>query len=66
MKAIRIHHYGSREMLVDEDVARPAPDAPGPLVHMCAAGVNPRTGKCAKPTRELVATLLCPRFSTTN
>ncbi|HAM52726.1 MAG TPA: NADPH:quinone reductase [Nitrospiraceae bacterium] len=41
MKAVRIHQYGSPEVLVYEDVVRPRPGSGNVLVEVHAAGVNP-------------------------
>jgi NADPH:quinone reductase-like Zn-dependent oxidoreductase len=41
MKAIRIHAFGGPEVLVEEDVPRPAAGEGQALVHIRAAGVNP-------------------------
>ncbi|HLA74733.1 MAG TPA: NADP-dependent oxidoreductase [Gammaproteobacteria bacterium] len=41
MKAVRIHNYGGPEVLVYEDVPRPAPKRGEVLIRVHAAGVNP-------------------------
>ncbi len=41
MKAVRIHDYGSSDVLIFEDAPRPEPQAGQVLVRMRAAGVNP-------------------------
>ena len=41
MKAVRLHEYGGPEVLVYEDVDRPAPAADQVLVRVAAASVNP-------------------------
>lgn len=45
MKAVRIHAYGGPDVLVYEDVERPAPAAGEVLVRIHAAGVNPADWK---------------------
>src|SRR3954447_13680148 len=41
MKAARIHRFGSPDMIVVEDIPRPAPAAGDGLVRVAAAGVGP-------------------------
>jgi NADPH:quinone reductase-like Zn-dependent oxidoreductase len=41
MKAVRIHDYGTPEVLSVEEAPRPQPEKGQVLVHMRAAGVNP-------------------------
>jgi NADPH:quinone reductase-like Zn-dependent oxidoreductase len=41
MKAVRIHDYGSADMLIYEDVPRPTPQAGEVLVRVCATSINP-------------------------
>lgn len=41
MKAVRVHEYGGPEVLVYEDVEKPAPGAKQVLVRVHAASVNP-------------------------
>jgi NADPH:quinone reductase-like Zn-dependent oxidoreductase len=41
MKAARIHRFGSPDMIVVEDIPRPAPAAGDVLVRVAAAGVGP-------------------------
>jgi len=41
MKAARIHRFGGPEVIVVEDIPRPAPAAGELLVHVAAAGVGP-------------------------
>src|SRR4051794_38380892 len=61
MKAARIHRFGSPDMIVVEDIPRPAPAAGAVLVRVAAAGAGPgaaliRGGK-AKPSPPLPLTL---------
>jgi NADPH:quinone reductase-like Zn-dependent oxidoreductase len=53
MKAVRIHEYGSPEVLVYEDVPRPAPGSGQILIRNYAAAINPldlkmRSGEVSK------------------
>jgi len=41
MKAVRIHQYGSPEVLIYEDAPRPVPGPAEVLIRVHAAGVNP-------------------------